>query len=1052
MRGKIMTNHIPEYSEKKAIQNKVVELFKKMGYKYISEQENKDLRNNNLKNVILKDILKSQLIKINSYEYKGQKYKFSEQSINNAINDLDVDLGEGLITTSEKIYKKLISGEAYTEKLKDGSKKSYTINYIDWENPENNTYHFTEEYSVEKQDLTGIKKTKRPDIVVFINGIPLGIIELKKDSVKISEGIKQIINYQNDKNIPHLFKYSQIVMAGNNNEVKYATTGTALNFWSIWNEENTEIYEELDKLITDRTITKLDKNIYSLFNKNRFMELIRSYILFDGRIKKIARYQQYFAIKEALKNINKFDKFGKRKGGLIWHTQGSGKSLTMVLLAKELNRTIPNSKIIIITDRIHLDKQIKNTFNNAGFKGNVVRAYSGNKLTDLLKEGKSSVITTVINKFDNAMNKKLVINYSNIFVMVDESHRTQYGELHNKMKYVLPNACYIGFTGTPLMKKDKNSFDKFHRLLHKYPMDKAVNDGTVVPLLYESRNIPQEVDNNIIDEKFELISKKLNKHQKEDLKNKWARLSKIVSSEKRIELIAMDIIKHYRGYLEGTEFNAILATNSKFEAVRYYKAFEKYGKGDREESEKDIKTAFVISPPDSKEGATELYKENKKIVQEEWDKIIEGYNCETDYEDQIKSKFINGDIDILIVVDKLLTGFDAPRAKVLYLDKELKDHNLLQAIARVNRVFEGKDYGVIVDYRGLLGNLDKALTEYSSLSNFEEGDIKNTLIDIDNEIINVETIYSHLKDLFKNVKSEKGNKPEMNDYTAYLEDEKLRNKFYELLGKYSRALNNALSSDKLYKTVSYEKIGEYKKYLKFCVELRKNASIRYYEKIDFGEYEDQMQKLLDTHVNATKVEHITELVNIFDVDKFNNLIMRVEGKKAKADVIKNAMIKQIKKDMKKNPVFYEKLSKKIEDIIKKYQDKRITEEEYLEKMRSSLQELRNEGMNIKNYYPEIILNNSNAKAIYENVKYYFKDLKNKNKDFNEIIGNVALNFDELIKSHRKVDWKKNPDIHNEIKMNLIMKIWELNEKYNINLNEDKIIEKVMELAIYRYGD
>ena len=214
---------------------------KKMGYKYISEQQNKDLRNNNLKNVVLKDILKSQLIKINSYEYKGQKYKFSEQSINNAINDLDVDLGEGLITTSEKIYKKLISGEAYTEKLKDGSKKSYTINYIDWENPENNTYHFTEEYSVEKQDLTGIKKTKRPDIVVFINGIPLGIIELKKDSVKISEGIKQIINYQNDKNIPHLFKYSQIVMAGNNNEVKYATTGTALNFWSIWNEENTEI-------------------------------------------------------------------------------------------------------------------------------------------------------------------------------------------------------------------------------------------------------------------------------------------------------------------------------------------------------------------------------------------------------------------------------------------------------------------------------------------------------------------------------------------------------------------------------------------------------------------------------------------------------------------------------------------------------------------------------------------------------------------------------------------------------------------------------------------
>ncbi|NKQ39635.1 MAG: type I restriction endonuclease subunit R [Methanosarcinales archaeon] len=1046
-----MITKLPEYSEKKAIQDEIVELFKKMGYEYIPPQKTQNLRNNNLKTVLLEDILKNQLIKINSYEYKNNSYKFSEKNIKQAIKDLDIDLGEGVVTANEKIYKKLILGESYTENLTDGNNKSYNINYIDWKNPENNIYHFTEEYTVEKQDLTKIEKHKRLDIVVFINGIPIGVIELKKDSIFINEGIKQIINYQNNKNIPHLFKYAQIVMAGNNNEVKYATAGTDLKFWSIWDEEHTEIYDKLNKLITHRTITKLDKNIYSLFNKNRIIEIIKSYILFDGKVKKIARYQQYFAIKEAVENINTFDKFGKRTGGLIWHTQGSGKSLTMVLLAKEICRTIPNSKIIIVTDRIHLDKQIKNTFNNAGFKGTVLRAESGKKLAQILMENKSTVITTVINKFNNAMDNKISVNSSNIFVMVDEGHRTQYGELHSKMKTVLPNACYIGFTGTPLMKKDKNSFDKFHRLIHKYTMDKAVKDGAVVPLLYESKLVHQKIDKNIIDEKFNLISKKLNEAQAEDLKNKWARFSKIASSESRIELIAMDIISHYRNYLEDTEFNAILATNSKFEAVRYYKTFEKYGQGDGKNL-KDIETAFIISPPNEKEGASEINKKNKKQVQEEWDRIIEKYG-ELQYEESIKNKFIDGDIDIIIVVDKLLTGFDAPKAKVLYIDKELKDHTLLQAIARVNRVFEGKDYGVIVDYRGLLGNLDKAITSYSSLSNFEEEDVINTLIDIKEEINLVKTIYSHLKDLFKNVKSEKED-ISISDYTERLENETLRYKFYDLLKDYSKALKNTLSSDKIYKTFKLEEIKEYKNYLKFCVEVRNSASIRYCEKIDFGEMEPQMQKLIDAHVDAIKIEPITSLVNIFDVDKFNSIIIRVEGKKAKADAIKNAIKKQIKKDMKKNPAFYEKLSKKIEEVLKKYQDKRLTEEEYLKEMEATLQNLRNEESEFQDYYPECISNNSNAKAIYENVEEYVKSngLKQNCDDCNEIIGHLSLKFDEIIKYNRRVDWKKSPDIQKRIKRKLYDEIWELDKKNGLNLNENEIVEKVIELAINRYGD
>ena len=486
-----------------------------------------------------------------------------------------------------------------------------------------------------------------------------------------------------------------------------------------------------------------------MFEKNRVIELIHSFIIFDSKVKKIARYQQYFAIQKIMKRIEKIDNTGKRAGGLIWHTQGSGKSLTMVMLAKVIKRELVNSKIIIVTDRKDLDTQIHNTFNNSEVSAK--RAKSGHNLIELIQGG-STVITTIINKFETVKKEKVVINDQNIFILVDESHRTQGGDMHKAMKKVFPSACYLGFTGTPLMKKEKSSFKKFGGEIDRYTIDQAVKDKAVLPLLYEGRLVDQWIsDEKGLDRKFDKIVQGLTDEQILDLKKKWARFQHVASSERRLEMIMFDINDHFVKNIQGTGFKAMLATSSKYEAIMYHKLFKQEGK---------IKTAFVISAPDTREGHdkvdeersknsikyTDVDSENKQFIIQEWSKMIEKYGDEEKYNDKVKDQFLYGDgkddIELIIVVDKLLTGFDAPRASVLYIDKLLKEHNLLQAIARVNRLYDGKDFGFIIDYRGLLGDLDDALNVYadSGLDKFDEEDLLGTVFDIKEEIAKVKTV------------------------------------------------------------------------------------------------------------------------------------------------------------------------------------------------------------------------------------------------------------------------------------------------------------------------
>lgn len=1027
-----MEEKIPVANEMSTSQRPAIEVLQKLGYKYISEEENKNLRNNILTDVIFKDILAKKLNEINSYEYKGEKYKFSASTIGQAIKDLNEDLVTGLISTNEKIYDLLTLGKSYQENMVDGTKRSFDIKYIDFEHPENNDFYVTEEFSVLR--MNG-KDYARPDIVLFVNGIPLAVIECKDASVPIIQAISQNIRNQKPDYIPQLFKFIQIVMAANKNETKYATCGTPDKFWSTWNEQYVERQNELlNKTVIGRQVTKQDRDIISLFEKERFLELIKDFIIFEAGKKKICRYQQYFAVKAMLERI-KHDK----KGGVVWHTQGSGKSITMVYITKKLmeDKEIQNPQVVIVTDRVDLDKQIHKTFNRIGVEA--ARATTGNNLTDLIKNEKIRVITTVVNKFETVVKSGISVDAPNTFILVDEGHRTQYGEINRRMQEVFKGAIYISFTGTPIMKRDRNIFDKFGGLIHKYSLDDALKDKAIVPLIYEGKMVDQEVSKEAIDMRLDMLTRNLTSEQKNEVMKKWSRFEKVASSEQRLELIAWDIASNYNQTLKGTGFNAMLACNKKVEAVKYYNIFK--------DEFPELEVAVVISSPDMREGEGSIDEDTNDIVKKFYINAISNYKNEEEYEETIKSKFINGDIDILIVVDKLLTGFDAPKASTLYLDKQIKEHNLLQAIARVNRLCDGKDYGYIVDYRGLLGELDKALTMYqeAGLEEFNEEDIKSSVYYIDTEINNMFEAYEDLKELFKDIK----NKNDLEEYEILLEDEKIRKDFYNKLCKFGSMLGIILPSDQAYYKVGKEKISELRKALAFYQKLRATVKLRYSETIDHKEYESKMQKLLDNYVVAKEMMRITEPVDITDAENFDKELEKMGTDRGKADAIRTRLARTISEKSKEDPAYYKKFSTRIEETIEAYRNRRITDSEYLQKMQDIKEDFRKGNSGIS--YPTNITT-ENSRAFYGVI--YDKLIPRMKENANiEEIGEITLTIQREIESKIKRDWHYNTDIHNEIAQAIDDTIFMYATRKNINLDLeelDKLIEEIINIALMKY--
>ena len=1024
------------YLEVNASQKPAIALLQSMGYTYISPEDCEKQRGSRY-HVLLKDILRGQLRRLNRYSYAGAENEFSAANIERAMEELDEPLTDGLVRTSEKIYDALLLGKSYPETVGGGKSLSFNLKYIDWEHPENNLFHVTEEFAVESQDKL---HNARPDIVLFINGIPFAVIECKAPYISVKQAVEQMIRNQQADYIPQLFKYAQIVMATNKNVVKYATAGTPKKFWSVWKEQDTEFLDSrLAQLVADRAPTEQDRNMISLFGRERLMELSRYFVLFDANVKKICRYQQYFAIREIIKTIAQRDSKGNRQSGVIWHTQGSGKSLTMVMLAKYILMELAacNPRVVIVTDRKELDGQIAATF--AHTRLNPARATSGRHLVELVTNGKADVITTIINKFNTAERLEAKNNSRDVFVLIDESHRSNYGSMAAKMRTVFPNACYIGFTGTPLMKREKNTLTKFGKLIHKYTIQDGVEDGAIVPLIYEGRFVEQKVDEENIDMWFQQTTKRLTDPQKEDLRRKWSSIRRLTSTDARIKRIALDINNHFLLGFKDTGFKAMLATNYKRDAIRYLKCFEQFG---------DLNCAVVISPPDIRESVDDVDEGTDNMVIEYWEKMMKQYGDADTYEEAMKNKFCDGEIDILIVCSKLLTGFDAPVCQVLYIDKELKEHGLLQAIARTNRLHDGKEYGLIVDYRGLIQKLDAAMDMYSGagLENFESGDLRGVVIDVLEALGQLRTAYTNLIDLFADVK-------DLSDTEAVevsLADEKKREQFYNLLCAFGRALDLVLNSEQAYAALPGEERKKYQNRFLFFSKVRRSVKIRYCDAIDNKEYEPLMQNLLDMHLSVAGLKQITNPVDILNKDDFERELEELGSLRAKADAITSRLSKSISAKYEENPAYYDSFSKRIKDALDQYKEKVISEAEYLAKMRSIMEDYHSGKSSVS--YPERIKCNIHAQAFYGVITALFDDaqIEGMTPDF---AAEIAEEITAIIAKHSRVDWTNNQTIHNRISQDIddLFYAYEKNRGLVLSFDLiDKVIENVKTVALRRF--
>ncbi len=1069
-----MNLQTPSYLEDRVSQIPALRLLMAMGWQYVPPDEALRLRGGKLGNVILDGVLDEWLWSHNQIVYKDKVYAFSESNLRGAIQELkNVPLNQGLIPASEVVYELLTLGTS-VEQFIGQDRRSFSIRYIDWEHPERNVYQVTEEFSVERR---GSYATYRPDIVLFVNGIPLVVIECKRPDQQTSDGQKAVLdgvsqmlrNQQLADGIPQLFAYAQVLLSVSVNDALYGATWTPAKFWGTWKEEshqssvdshqmNTE--GELSRLINlplseddkarlygwrederwvrryyddqaaagERLATVQDATLYALLRPWRLLELAYQFVVYDNGVKKITRYQQYFAIQATLERVAQVDAQGKRAGGVIWHTTGSGKSLTMVMLAKALvlHPAVKNPRVVIVTDRVDLDAQIWKTFYACGKK--VVQAQSGKHLMELIRDPANEIITTVIDKFEAAAKAKLRDDNVNVFVLVDESHRSQYGSSHARMAEVFPKACYIGFTGTPLLKKEKSTADKFGGFIHKYTMRQAVSDKAVVPLLYEGRMVDLDVSKSDLDTWFERRTANLTDDQKVDLKRKMSRFEEVNRTRARMESIAWDISQHYIKTWRGTGFKAQFATASKEVAIQYMYVLQDEG----------IECAVIMSSPDTREGNVDADETNLKPVQDFWKRMMQMHGTEDKYLANILSSFKREDgIEILIVVDKLLVGFDEPRNTVLYVDKSLKEHGLLQAIARVNRLCVGKEYGYIVDYRGVLGELNEALETYNALEAFDAEDVAGTVTDIAKVVAELPSLHDRLWGVFDPV----ANKQDQEAMERFLEPEDRRQLFYDALNEFVRGLKVALGTVEFYQNTPEKKIQRYKHDLTFFHRLRSSVKLRYAESVNYGEYEQKIRKLLNDHIKAEGVSVLTPEVNIFDEPAFAEAVAHLEGAAARADAIAYRMKKTATEKMGEDPAFYRKFSEMVEDTIEAYRQGRISELEYLDQMEAALDQFRT---GKDSSLPEQLVNTKDASA------YFGLLIERLGVDgLVSPMADLAVTFEGTINQFKGRDWAHNLDTINRLKNALEDHLYDFKRAHELTISGlvmDTIIDGVVETA------
>ncbi|MFH4853676.1 HsdR family type I site-specific deoxyribonuclease [Vibrio diabolicus] len=951
-------SQIPNFREEQSAKIPALTLLTNLGYQFIPPSECV-VKRGNLSTVILSDVLRD-VLKHKTFSFMGKDRQLSEAAMDKIVHELaNPAMNEGLKAANEKLYNALTYGISVTEFV-EGKKANPTIDIIDWQNPENNQFHFTEELEVENAHGTG---KRIPDIVCFVNGLPWVVIEAKRpDSSSegkptVAEGTSQNIRNQKVDEIPHLFAYSQLLLSVNGHEGLYATCGTPEKFWAKWKEEeiteatferlkNTplpqykldlifnhrpaKVRDEYLSLIAggDLVVTDQDRLLVSLLRHDRLLEMTQLFTLFDKKAGKIvARYQQVFGIKALVERVTSFDEKGARNGGVIWHTTGSGKSFTMVFLSKALIwlKELAKCRVVVVTDRVDLEDQLARTFASGGALSDKDKksamATTGRRLAEQIGKGNERIIFSIINKFGTAIELPECYNDSpNIIVLVDEGHRSQNGENNIRMQQALPKAAYIGFTGTPLLQDDKTE-NKFGKIIHSYTMQQAVEDKTVTPLLYEERVPELSTNDKALDAWFDRITDKLTEKQRTDLKKKFAQKGQIYQTEGRIELIAHDISDHFQNF-KRQGLKGQLACDSKASAIQYKKLLDQIGK---------VTSVVAMSPPDTREGHDTVDGESKDMVQNWWKDNV-GNEDEKAYTKRIIKEFAKDDgPDLMIVVDKLLTGFDEPKNTVLYIDKPLKQHNLIQAIARVNRLHQKKEFGYLIDYRGILKELDATIADYQDLAERTQGgfdidDLKGLYSRMDTEYKKLPGLYSELWAIFAEVPNKQDGPalrqvlaPKIDTIDGQLTDtnQKKREDFYATLTAFSNCLKVALQSATYFEDKSFDDKRElYKKTLKSMAELRKQVREDAEETIDYDEYAESIRTMLDKHIGGVEIQESkgAYLVGSMGKDVKPEQLSDDEARNKK-DAITGRVTKMIEQDLADDPYAQEYFSKLLKQAI-----------------------------------------------------------------------------------------------------------------------------------------
>ena len=994
----------------RATQQRVVALFKDtLGYGYLGDWHDRP-DNRNIEESLLRAFLKG---------------RYNEALIARAIADLKRAAGDHsriAFDVNRSVYELL----RYGVKVAPGPGENHqTIHLIDWADPKANHFAIAEEVTVKGGDAKG--NTKRPDIVIYVNGIALGVLELKRSTVSVAEGIRQNLDNQKPIFIQTFFATMQLVMAGNDTEgLRYGTTETREKYYLSWKEETPKAGD---------LASPLDRALVQLCDKARLLEMIHDFVVFDAGTKKTCRHNQYFGVLAARDHIH------RRQGGIIWHTQGSGKSLTMVWLAKWIRENVPNSRVLIITDRTELDEQIEKVFK--GVNEDIYRTKSGADLIGRLNDTIPSLISSLVHKFGGEedgevadyvkeVRRDLPIGFApkgDIYVFVDECHRTQSGELHKAMKAVLPNAMFIGFTGTPLLKDDKRtSLEVFGPYIHTYRFDEAVRDGVVLDLRYEARDIDQDITSpQKIDQWFEVKTAGLSDLAKAQLKQRWGTMKKVLSSQSRLEKI-VDILMdmEIKDRLQSGRGNAMLVSGSIYEACKFYELFERTPLAGK----CAIVTSYKPAPSDIKgegdgEGLTERLR--KYAI---YNRMLDGKDPEV-FEQEVKKRFIEdpGQMKLLIVVDKLLTGFDAPPATYLYIDKKMQDHGLFQAICRVNRLDgDDKEYGQIIDYKDLFHSLEASITDYTSgaFEGYDKADVvgllENRLTKAQQRLVEA---LEAVRALCEPVDHSRDTPAylrffcaaDTSDKTALKENEPKRLTLYKLAAALLRAYAD-IANELTEAGYDAASAATLKAEVEHFEQVRNEVKLASGDYIDLKMYEPAMRHLIDTYLRAEESEVIsafddTSLIQLIverGADAIDALPKSLKGsQQAVAETIENNVRKLIIDETPINPKYYETMSELLDALIEQRRFCALEYADYLAQIIELTKRVHSPATGAT--YPSAI-NNAAKRALFDNLG---RDEA------------LAVAIDADVMRTKKDDWRGNMFKEKEVKRAIARHLTDLSQ-------------------------